>query len=269
MSSYYQLYEVNNRFFKVAILLSLGLHLILTMGIFFFSNFNKSHILNGPVYTINLVNMPSHGVVDLASHLAPTAGSISIPNSKPVPVPHKDIKMPKIKPMENIPVIKPVTSEPKAIPQPKITMPSTHGLPGKINNPGGPILGAVKGETNPTGAMLPGNPQAGNSGSNIPGAIPFPAPDYLQVIQTQITNNWNPPRGILGQKSTLTLMVLFSISRKGKIEKIQIEDSSGSVLLDDSALRAVQLCNPFPPIPSVVKEDLLQVHFQFTYTNKN
>lgn len=261
-------YNVDNRSFKVILILSLGIHVLLAVGIFTFSHFNPAHILRGPVYTVHLTDMPSRGVVEPSVQKPLTAGSVTIPKPKPAPVvPHKEIKVPKVKPINDIPVIKPITSEPKPVPQPKITTPNIRAFPGKETIPGGTVLGAVKGENTSSGASSPGPTQTGNTGTNVPGAIEFPDPYYLQIIQNKVTGNWDPAKGILGQKKELDLMVYFTIDRKGKISDIQVEDSSGSGLLDQSALRAVQLSNPFPPLPSVFKEELLKVHFRFTYTS--
>ena len=96
-------YNSDNRSFKVILLLSLGIHLLLTIGIYTFSHFNPAHLLTGPVYTVHLTDMPSRGVVDASAHAPLTAGTISIPNPKPAPLlPHKEIKVPKIKPIENV-----------------------------------------------------------------------------------------------------------------------------------------------------------------------
>jgi protein TonB len=269
MSPVLDQYNFRHESIKVALFFSLIFHLLIVLIIFVVPYlFGRPKLITGPVYTVNLVDMPSRGIVGPTATTPPTAGSISIPNPKPIVSPPKDIKQPKIKEIKNVPVIKPLTSEPKpVIKVANIPKPSIQGLPGKENIPGGPVLGAVKGATNNSGASTPGINQSGSVGSNIPGAIAFPDPYYLQIIQTKVTGNWQPPQGILGRKKELTMMVYFAIDRKGNISEIQVENSSGSMLLDQSATRAVQLTNPLPPLPSVVKEEILRVHFRFTYTS--
>ena len=271
MSPLLDQYQIPNHRIKFYITLSLAFHLTLLIVMFVFSHFTaRPKFLSGPVYTVNLTDMPSRGEVSPSTMVPPVTSTVKAPAPAPpkpvTPAKPKEITLPKIKEIHDIPVIKSVTPQPKIIakaPEPVI---KPQGVPGKQNQPSGPILGAVKGNSTPTGANLPGTTQPGTQGSNIPGAIEFPDPHYLQIIQTKVTENWTPPQGILGQKKELTLLVFFTINRKGQIGQIQVEDTSGSSLLDDSALRAVRLTNPLPPLPSVVKEDILRVHFQFTYT---
>jgi len=86
---------------------------------------------------------------------------------------------------------------------------------------------------------------------------------YLSIIQTKIQNNWKPPvmPGASGSKT----VIYFKIKRNGQIVDIKKEESSGKFLLDQSALRAVNDSNPFPPLPEEFKSSFLGVHFEFEY----
>ncbi len=58
------------------------------------------------------------------------------------------------------------------------------------------------------------------------------------------------------------------IKADGSVEKIEIDRSSGSRMLDTAARRAVDLAGPFPPFPPAVRKDwdILSISRTFSYT---
>ncbi len=54
--------------------------------------------------------------------------------------------------------------------------------------------------------------------------------------------------------------VEFRLLADGTVQLIQIERSSGSPRLDEAALQAVVLAQPFPPFPSYLEDDSVDVH---------
>ena len=89
----------------------------------------------------------------------------------------------------------------------------------------------------------------------------FPFTYYLTIIQSKVTGEWEPRGGKTGEKE---VVVYFRILKSGEITYARIEKSSGSRPLDLSALRAVTLASPLPPLPDEFEESFLGVHFGFT-----
>jgi TonB family protein len=89
--------------------------------------------------------------------------------------------------------------------------------------------------------------------------------DYFNQIRERIKAKWIYPReagdrGIGGQ-----LLIEFHISRDGRLALVELRRSSGVEILDDYALRAVQLAQPFPPVPAALAKAVLPISGMFTY----
>lgn len=85
---------------------------------------------------------------------------------------------------------------------------------------------------------------------------------YFILIQDKISGNWNPPKIGLGVAATINLSA--NVLRSGQVLGLTIKSSSGDRLLDDSALRAVSLSTPLPPLPPLFKAETLLLELQFT-----
>jgi len=86
---------------------------------------------------------------------------------------------------------------------------------------------------------------------------------YLVIIQSKIASNWNPPfSGGKTDRRPKTLLH-FRILRNGQVRDVRVETSSGASLLDQSAVRAISMSNPLPPLPQRFLDDSLGVHFSF------
>ena len=59
--------------------------------------------------------------------------------------------------------------------------------------------------------------------------------------------------------------VYFRIDREGELSATRLEAQSGAEFFDRSALRAVQVSNPMPPLPLGYTGAVLGVHFEFEY----
>ena len=68
-----------------------------------------------------------------------------------------------------------------------------------------------------------------------------------------------------------SLVMTVNIRADGSVEKIEIDRSSGSRLLDTAARRAVDLAGPFPPFPAAVRKDwdILSISRTFSYTRSD
>jgi periplasmic protein TonB len=78
----------------------------------------------------------------------------------------------------------------------------------------------------------------------------FPYSWYNDFVQSKMYNLWKrPPRAAVG-KDRATAVVSFRVFRDGHIENIRLQESSGSQVMDDSALQAARRADPLPPLPS-------------------
>jgi periplasmic protein TonB len=68
-----------------------------------------------------------------------------------------------------------------------------------------------------------------------------------------------------------SLVMTVHIRSDGSVEKVEIDRSSGSRLLDTAARRAVDLASPFPPFPPAVRKDwdILSISRTFSYTRSD
>ena len=108
--------------------------------------------------------------------------------------------------------------------------------------------------------------RGGIEGEAIPLDTPDPKyQDYFNQIRERIKSKWIYPyeassRGIGGE-----LSIEFGIAKSGELQFIERRRSSGVEILDDYAMRAVQLASPFPPVPDAISKGGLPIHGIFRY----
>ncbi len=88
---------------------------------------------------------------------------------------------------------------------------------------------------------------------------------YFATIKRQIELVWNYPEeaaraGIYGE-----LMMQFIIRRDGRLEEVRLLRSSGSRILDEEAIRAVRIANPYNPFPKRITKKRLHINAVFSY----
>jgi protein TonB len=116
------------------------------------------------------------------------------------------------------------------------------------------------------GGGLQGGGRGGVDGQPIPLDTPEPKyQDYFNKVRERIKSKWVYPRpagerGIEGE-----LLIEFHISKDGRLEFIELRRSSGTAILDDAALTAVKLAQPFPPVPDDIAKRTLAINGQFRY----
>lgn len=89
---------------------------------------------------------------------------------------------------------------------------------------------------------------------------------YLGLIKNKVDNRWSQP---VVHKKTRKALIEFTINRKGDVSNAKVADSSGDSYFDQTALRAVTLSSPFPPLPRGFKGDSLRVHYRFIFGEKS
>jgi TonB family protein len=108
--------------------------------------------------------------------------------------------------------------------------------------------------------------RGGIEGEAIPLDTPEPKfQDYFNQIRERIKSKWIYPyeassRGIEGE-----LQIEFGIAKSGELQFIEKRASSGIELLDDYAMRAVQLASPFPPVPDALSKGGIPINGIFRY----
>ncbi|MBI5711320.1 MAG: TonB family protein [Candidatus Eisenbacteria bacterium] len=109
--------------------------------------------------------------------------------------------------------------------------------------------------------------QIGNSG--LAGQVAVDARDfeftyYLMLVRNKVAQAWAAPAGLPGGRR-VRAAVYFRIGRDGGLSSIRLEEASGIEFFDRSALRAVTLSDPLPPLPLGYPGGALGVHFGFQY----
>ncbi len=89
--------------------------------------------------------------------------------------------------------------------------------------------------------------------------------DYFDRIRRRIQEKWIYPReagerGIGGR-----LVIEFAIRKDGWLQIVELKRSSGVPILDEYALNALKLAQPFPPVPDSVSKGTLPIAGIFTY----
>jgi TonB family protein len=158
------------------------------------------------------------------------------------------------------------TQTAKATPQPSAPPP-------QLGAPTPPRVASAPPESSATSGMFRrggGGGLKGGRGGIEGEAIPLDSPDpkyqdYFNQIRERIKSKWIYPyeassRGIGGE-----LAIEFGIAKSGELQFIERRRSSGVELLDDYAMRAVQLASPFPPVPDAISKGGLPIHGIFRY----
>lgn len=88
---------------------------------------------------------------------------------------------------------------------------------------------------------------------------------YLTTVKQAIDLEWIYPEiakryGLQGK-----LLLEFTVAVSGQLEELRLIRSSGSSILDEEAMRAVQAASPFRPIPRSVGRNHLPIVASFEY----
>jgi len=102
----------------------------------------------------------------------------------------------------------------------------------------------------------------GGSGTGTPSGIPsdFEFTYYVERMLSLIESKWYRPP----VPPETRAQVRFSITKRGRLEGIQLESSSGVSSFDRAVLRALYAANPLPPLPPAYRKPSLTVHLTFS-----
>jgi periplasmic protein TonB len=86
---------------------------------------------------------------------------------------------------------------------------------------------------------------------------------YGTSVQTKLSNNFFPPPQAFVAGKTFETTVFFVIGKNGELLESRVERSSGFQQLDDAAMRALLVSQPFPPLPVGFRGMELGVYMRF------
>ncbi len=109
-----------------------------------------------------------------------------------------------------------------------------------------------------------------NGGFTIPGNFSidtqgFDLGPYAKIIQRKVKSNWIIPPVVQSLFLKGIVKVEFDIKKNGEIENLKFLKKTGIAPLDMSAFYAIKYSNPFPPLPSFIKDDKIHVKWTFYY----
>jgi protein TonB len=186
-------------------------------------------IIPGDVVQVSLTDMPT---------IRPAA--------PPSPTPREEPEAPEIEPVEETGV---KIAPPKPIAKPKEPEPATKVEPSPAN---------------------PQVPYARVGSAGLSGAVSVDQADfaftyYLLLVRNKIAQAWSPPSGLVTGGQPVRAVIYFKIARDGSVTGVAVESSSAREYFDRSAVRAVVISNPLPPLPEGFSGSDLGVHFGFEY----
>jgi len=88
---------------------------------------------------------------------------------------------------------------------------------------------------------------------------------YFASIKRAIESVWQYPEPALRHGLQGKLLLEFTISGNGELERTRLIRSSGFSVLDQEAVRAVEAASPFHPIPAWIGRSRLDVIASFEY----
>lgn len=209
---------------KRSFLMSLALHVLVGLGMIWATGPHKA----------SSKPLPSATVVRLVRPKLPPPG---------IPVPSREGQLEETKPALEVPAPKKEKDKPK-------TTPTEKAKPVRKDAP----------RASKSSAGTGGKELVGGAGTLRVGGDGFEYDFYLAVVQSKIEQNFRPPPGVRGQ--TLAA-VGFRIEKNGMITNITLAQSSGNLLIDQAAERAIRAAGRFPPLPPQYDKGVLEINFEF------
>lgn len=110
--------------------------------------------------------------------------------------------------------------------------------------------------------------EEGDTGSSTGPTVSLDSQDsrfasYLMGVKRRIESVWSYPRDARGL--TGNLVITFGITRDGRLSDLQLTQTSGIAPLDNEAIRAIRLANPFGPFSEQMRFERLNIRAAFYY----
>ena len=107
------------------------------------------------------------------------------------------------------------------------------------------------------GGLSLGEDGGGGQAAGVPADFHFTY--YIERMLALVESRWYKPAAAEGARAR----VRFRIQRDGRLDSIELEESSGNPSFDRAALRALYASNPLPPLPPAYVPSSLTVHLSF------
>ena len=207
------------------ILLSFLLHALLLSIIFLSPSMPSPRWTFGPVYSVNLVSLPSYIVG--GKPVTSISDEVVEIDSRGSIVLRKDVKKDSPLPIERI------TTRKKSI----------RKVDRAIEN-------------------LRKKVQASSDVSSGTVEVSMKMRVYYSIIWSKIKGEWALPEGILPGEN-IESVIGAKILKGGAVTNLSFEKRSGNRYFDESAMRAIKKASPFPPMPEWIKEESIEIGIRF------
>jgi protein TonB len=221
---------------RSALGISFTLHLLISLIAFNWVSFREVKYVPRQVYNVTLVT-PQVQAQPVVQPPPPQPE----PELEPEPEPEPEEEMPP-------PPEKP-KSKPKPKPKPRKTVPTTQ-------------VEKTQPDPEQTEPVEP-PPETGDVTLDTED---FPFSHYISRMRRKIAANWRVPEG--SQGADRFCRIYFRVHRDGSVSNVDVEESSGLFMFDQSAQRAVVQAAPMPPLPREYRDNYLGVHFSFAFREK-
>jgi TonB family protein len=221
------------------ILLSLFLHIfILSIIIFASTSISSPKLTFGPVYSVQLVNLPANLFTEKPE--AATQDTLDTSLDRQPIVLKKQIDSMTALPKKNEEKKLDRDTE-KALDEIRKRLTSASKAPNKTQTKNS-SLGALS--------------QVGNQ--EVIDRMQL----YYALIWSRIKSQWALPQSILRGETRETI-INVQILRNGMIADINFEKRSGSTYFDESALKAIKKASPLPSLPEWIRDSSIEVGIRF------
>ena len=106
------------------------------------------------------------------------------------------------------------------------------------------------------------SPNGVGVGSGAPFGNIFGA--YAMLVRDRVAQKWHTDQLDARIRTLPTAIVTFEIQRNGQVRNVRVAQSSGNVVLDYSAQRAVAEASPFDALPAAYSGSSATIEFWFT-----
>ncbi len=207
------------------ILLSFLLHALLLSIIFLSPSMPSPRWTFGPVYSVNLVSLPSYIVG--GKPVTSISDEVVEIDSRGSIVLRKDVKKDSPLPIERI------TTRKKSMMK----------VDRAIEN--------LRKKVQASSAMSSGTVE-----------VSMKMRVYYSIIWSKIKGKWALPEGILPGEN-IESVIGAKILKGGAVTNLSFEKRSGNRYFDESAMRAIKKASPFPPLPEWIKEESIEIGIRF------
>ena len=279
-----------NRYLVVTVIVSIFFHILIFAGLIASSNIEERRIAKrGETILVDIAPDKPNESAPLGNPSRPVGPSMPQPQRKaapPVPPAPKVAPTPPAPRAAEASKAAPRSAEPgpmakaappvpepdqgqsaKAVPQPPSAQPQP---PAPAANP---RVASAPPQSSPAAGMFRrgggGGLKGGRGGiEGDPIALDTPDPkyqDYFRQIRERIQSKWSYPYEASSRNIGGELQIDFGIAKSGELQFIERRRTSGVEVLDDYAMRAVQLASPFPPVPDAISKGGLPINGTFRY----